>query len=396
MGILANPNILFITIWSLVLALYSLQCLTIYDVLKSEVIFLIFINIFVSVMLLLIRLAGYKSCKKNPARLGFELKLFLISNRYKIKRYVRYLLIIYVFIAILDILYSRGIPSIWALTGSVRSYVDFGIPTIHGIANSIVFFLSSLLTMLTILKVKNYKNILLVLIIYQVLILSRGTIIVMSVQILAVFLFLSRMRVLKSLGMIAYLFLLIVAFGILGDLRQGANPYYGLLSDDWEDVFQSLPSGFLWGYVYLTSGLNNLNFNMGLIEPSYMPVYTFAKLVPSVTYNFLGIEKVVDTFTFVNAGLNVSTIYSAFYSDFALPSFLLVMVIQLIASNKYNSARKGSVYGLLCYVIAYQAIFLSFFIDTFFYIPFLFQFVIIYFFRVTLRAKTTKNSLFSS
>lgn len=389
MGILANPNILFITIWSLVLTLYSANCLIVYDALKVETVLLILPNVLVSITLLLMRLGDNNKFKKNLERLNFELKLFLNSKRHKIKRFVKYLLIIFILISILDIFYSRGVPIIWALTGSSRSYVDFGIPTLHGIANSILFFLASLLTLLTILKVKDYKSILFALIIYQVLILSRGAIIVMTVQMIAILFFICRMGFLKNIGIIAFLLVFVVAFGMLGDLRQGENPYYGLLTDEWKDVFHSLPSGFLWAYTYATSGLNNLNFNIGLIEPSYTPVYTFSKLVPSVIYNFFDIEKVVDTFTFVNAGLNVSTIYSAFYSDFGILSFLLVMFIQLVASNKYNLARKGSVYSLLSYVIAYQAIFLSFFIDTFFYIPFLFQFVIVYFFKVALREKKT-------
>jgi oligosaccharide repeat unit polymerase len=343
----------------------------------------------VAIILLLMRVVHYYPNKKNSSTLNFELKQFLNSRQRKIKKYIKYLLLIYILIAILDVFYSRGVPIIWALTGSSRSYVDFGVPTLHGIANSIVFFLASLLTLLTILKVKNYKGILFALIVYQVLILSRGTIIVMTVQMLAVFLFISRMGFLKNIGIVVFLLVFVVAFGMLGDLRQGANPYYGLLTDEWKELFNSLPSGFLWAYIYVSSGLNNLNFNVGIIEPSYIPVYTFAKLVPSIIYNFFSIEKVVDTFTFVNAGLNVSTIYSAFYSDFGILSFLLVMVIQLVASNKYNLARKGNIYSLLSYVVAYQAIFLSFFIDTFFYIPFLFQFVIVYFFKVALRAKTT-------
>lgn len=212
----------------------------------------------------------------------------------------------------------------------------------------------------------------------------------MTAQMLAVWLFLSRMTFFRSIKFLVFFVVFIVGFGELGDLRQGANPYFGLVVDDWKDFFNSSPSGFLWFYVYLTSGLNNLNFNIELIEPSYTPLYTFAKLLPSVIYNFLGMEKVVDAFVFVNAGLNVSTIYSAFYSDFGLLSFLLVMIIQIIASYQYNLARKGNIYGLLSYVIAYQAILLSFFIDTFFYIPFLFQFVIIYFLKVSLRAKTFK------
>ena len=145
----------------------------------------------------------------------------------------------------------------------------------------------------------------------------------------------------------------------------------------------------MWVYVYLVSGFNNQLFNASLIEPTYLPVYTFAKMVPSVVYNLLGIEKAVDSFEFVNAGLNVSTIYSGFYSDFGLFAFVPVFIIQLMATVTYMRALGGSVYDLLAFSVCYQAIVFSPFIDTFFYLPFIAQFLIVLHFKKVIEHERT-------
>jgi oligosaccharide repeat unit polymerase len=381
---LANPNVLFVFIWTSVLFLYSLRILNVYDELNLLTIALIMTNVCISLILIVLFKARYRRHVLENC-----LRDFTTINRMKINRFIKVILAIYVFISILDICFSGGVPLYWALSGDSRQYIDFGIPTLHGIANSILFFSASLLFFLTKVnnKCKQVKFILWVLFLYQIVILSRGTIIVMVVQMLGIYLFFYKGSIKKILMMLLFFSGFIIGFGYLGDIRQGGNPYYGFLADEWKGFFDAMPSGSLWGYVYFTSGLNNLNFNMDIVEPVYFPVYTFAKLIPSVFYSLLGIDKAVDSYTFVEAGLNVSTIYSAFYSDFGYLAFGLVAVIQLIASYSYCRARRGSLYALLAYTIAFQAVFLSFFIDTFFYIPFLFQFFIIFLLKGYLREK---------
>lgn len=384
MGLLANPSWLFIFVWTLILYLYSMQPLNIYSDLHLTTVGLIFTNIVIATILLIAFRIKY--CR---VALLDNFKKFLNYNFYKIKKFASFSLSLYVCISILDIVFSKGLPLIWALTGDTRLYVDFGIPTLHGLANSILFFLSSFLLLLTLLKVKSYKTTLFFLFIYQILILSRGCLIVMTVQMLSIYFFLYKGSVKKSVFFIIFIILFVIGFGLLGDLRSGDNPYYKFLHQDWIIFFGALPSGFLWVYVYLTSGLNNLNFNMDLIEPVYLPVYTFAKLVPTILYSYFGIEKLVDNYIFVNESLNVSTIYSAFYSDWGFLAFIPISFIQCVASISFYFARKGNVYALLSYTVSFQAIALSFFIDTFFYIPFLFQFTIIYLLKVYLNVKKT-------
>lgn len=375
MNILSNPGVLFILIWGCILSLYSWQALSIYEPPKTEALFIVFVNVFLAIMLSIVFRAHKKRDFVELSRSYLQLHIKRIS------KFVNILLLIYIVILLLDVYYSRGIPIVWALTGDAKTYVDYGIPTIHGLSNSICFFLSSFLLAMTLLNVRKYWLVLFLLFAYQLSILSRGTIIVMVVQMLCVFLFFYRVSFIQKTLLGVFIFGFIVLFGILGDLRQGGNPYYGFLVPEWQSFFETMPSGFMWFYVYFTSGFNNFSYNTEIVEPLYLPIYTFAKLLPSVFYSIMGIEKAVDAYEFVNNGLNVSTIYSAFYTDFGVFSFLLVGIIQLIASIYYYKAKQGNFIAFLCYAVAFQAIFLSFFIDTFFYLPFLFQFLIIYFLK---------------
>ena len=98
------------------------------------------------------------------------------------------ILILYVIISILDILYSKGVPLVWALTGSSKNYTDFGVPTLHGIANSLVFVYFTLSFFLYIQGRKVNWTPMVFLVLYQVVILSRGVLVVVSIQILCLYL----------------------------------------------------------------------------------------------------------------------------------------------------------------------------------------------------------------
>jgi len=200
---------------------------------------------------------------------------------------------------------------------------------------------------------------------------------VMGVQSLCVVMLLSRSGILSMWKYAILAIFVIIGFGYFGDLRQTYNPFIPLVNDEWRSFFENIPSGFLWVYIYFTSGYNNLIFNVDLINPTYFPYYSLAKLVPSVVYNLLGVTKTLDGFEFVNENLNVSTIYASFYSDFGILAFFPVFFIQGLAVYFYKRAWRGDFFSLLKYSIVFQAIIFSPFIDTFFYLPFIVQFLFI-------------------
>lgn len=370
-----NPSALFIFIWGLLIWLFSLGVLDLNVAYSFEALAVICVNLLSAITLYFL----------FPGRAaGFNFKIAtqkILMRREKVTKFWVSLFYSYCIISFLDVIYSGGFPLIWKLTGDPRDYVDFGIPTLHGLANAIVFFLASFGIILIRLKFFRINWLVLLLFIWQVLIFSRGTIMVMIVQMTLVYLMISKRSIIRLFFVSISGFLVIVVFGLLGDLRQGANPYFGFVVSEWQAFFEMMPSGFLWFYVYFVSGFNNFLYNAALIDPSYFPIFTFAKLIPSVVYNFLGIDKAVDSFDFVNSGLNVSTIYSGFYSDFGFFAFLPVFFIQFLASYSFSRAQSGNVLHLLSFSICCQAIIFSPFIDTFFYLPFICQFLLILVFK---------------
>jgi hypothetical protein len=64
--------------------------------------------------------------------------------------YIKKLLIIYICISIIDIIYSGGIPILWNLMPVHKNYTFFGVLTLHGLGNRIVFFTAALMFLLAI------------------------------------------------------------------------------------------------------------------------------------------------------------------------------------------------------------------------------------------------------
>lgn len=379
MFLLVNPGAVFIIIWVGLVFLFSLNVLTINVPLNVEAVSIVIINCLLAASLCFVF--------KLKLKVDFtdRIKIKLKNNLNKVELNLKRLLIIYFIISFFDVVYSGGMPLYWRLIGDSREYIDFGIPTVHGLANSILFFMVTMYVLLSTLGLRKSKLILFLLLAWQLIIFSRGTVMVMVVQMLAIYLFFTKFNIKKLFQLFIFGIGVIIFFGMSGDVRQGSNPYYGFVSEGWISTFDILPSGFLWVYVYLVSGFNNFLFNIELIQPSYLPLFTFAKLVPTVIYSLIGVDKSVDSFEFVNAGLNVSTIYSGFYSDFGIFAFLPVFIIQLLAAIAYVKAKGGNILWLLAFPVCYQAIVFSPFIDTFFYLPFIFQFVLIFQFRRCLK-----------
>lgn len=168
MRILVNPNSVFIIIWVSLVALFSLGVLKINVPYSWGALFIVSVNVILALALFLITLI-----KRNVFDQA-ALRVFLGARRAVVDKYVRFLFFVYVLISVLDVIYSGGIPFIWKMVGDTKQYVDFGIPTLHGIANSIIYFLSALCVILYCLKVGSHRVILLTIFVWQFLIFSRG------------------------------------------------------------------------------------------------------------------------------------------------------------------------------------------------------------------------------
>ncbi|WP_114827026.1 O-antigen polymerase, partial [Vibrio cholerae] len=147
-----------------------------------------------------------------------------------------------------------------------------------------------------------------------------------------------------------------------------------LVYDEYKDFFDSIPTGFLWVYVYLTAGVSNLFYNLPALEPTYSFDYSFSNMLPTIVRDFFNISGRNDLFIFVDHNLNTSTIYAGFTSDFwILGGFVMVMFIQFLSCIAYRIANRGRPWGVFSYSVFFQILLFSIFYDMFFLLPTLFQ-----------------------
>lgn len=156
----------------------------------------------------------------------------------------------------------------------------------------------------------------------------------------------------------------------------GTNPYLGLIKYQYIAWFQYIPTEFLWVYAYSTTGLNNLLYNLDLIEPTGLPYYTFIKLVPTMIKNELSIGKEIDSFQLSHPGFTVSTAFSGSVSDFGIWGIFFIIPVLLISYIAYILALNGYISAWIIYSMLFQSIVLSPFVDTVLYGPFLAQIIL--------------------
>ncbi|KAA0987722.1 oligosaccharide repeat unit polymerase [Pseudomonas sp. ANT_J12] len=365
-----NPAFVYISMWSLVLLLYFFGLTT--NLVPPTVVGLMVILMnMVSIFLLYVLLKGRK--KNEP--LSSERTEYYVAV---VSRFFRLLLVVWLLGTVFEIYYSAGVPLYWRLAGINKLYTEFGVPSLHGVMNACYLQILSMATYLS-SKTRSKKLIFViaVLLLWPVLMLGRGILLSGLIQIVCVSLVLTKISYKKIATLVVVLLSVVVVFGYLGDMRQTSNPFSYLVSGTSAEVFDALPSGFLWFYVYLTAGLSNFFHNIDTVSPAWSVSYSMSNMLPSVVKASFGLDARNDLFTFVDRNLNTSTIYAGFVSDVgAFGGFLFVALIQLVCCCIYNASLKGKPWGIFAYSVAFQILVFSIFYDMFFLLPTLFQFFI--------------------
>lgn len=364
-----NPLFVYLTSWFSVLILYGLN-LTLNLVQWSFIgMLMIAINmIFFCVIYYL--LVGHR--KKN---------IVTIRHEYtdKIQIYAKIISIIWLLGTLFEMYFSGGFPLYWALAGIPKLYTEFGVPSFHGIMNALYLQLLTMLFYLYSCNIKNnkiYLALILLLFLWPVMMLGRGILVSAIIQMSCIYLMLNKIKLSHIIMMLVTCLTVVIVFGILGDMRQTVNPFAYLIRDN-HSFLHELPSGFLWFYVYLTAGLSNLFHNIDLINPSYIPQFSFSNMLPTVVRNMLEIDPRNDAFIFVDANLNTSTAYAGFVSDFgAIGGVVFFSLIHSILCYIYKTALHGKPWSIFAYAVVVQIIAFSIFYDMLLLLPTLFQFVV--------------------
>lgn len=367
-----TPSFVYFSVWMTVIWLQSLHIVNFYEPVNEE---FVLIQIIVCAILAASEMVIKEFYGRRPQTNELPVPQLLTLHMFN-----RKLLSLLIIMFIADSVWSGGFPLFWLAVGDGRTHGDFGIPTFHGAYHGILLFFvtsSFLLVRKNFHRKTNLAHIGMFLL-YAIIVFNRGIVIIFMIQAIFIYLIAGiRMRYSTFLRLGILSAVLVLIFGMLGDYRSGENVFSSAISDDWGDFFDIFPKSLMWFYVYATGGLNNLYYNLPSLSPTYFPFYTFAKLVPTVAYDWMEIAKAYDSFSLADGRLTVSTAFQGLVSDFGILGILGYLPILFIAQICYRKASLGSAFSVLYYGMFMQTVVMTPFIDTVFYLTFLLQLLLV-------------------
>lgn len=361
---LSNPLIMFTSVWCFVLFLTKLKWTTQILEMNNETLFLVFSN--------LLSMAVIYFCVSVVSPKCFSPSKNSLNEAACLDAFSKKTFLVWLVGVGINVVYSGGFPMLWLYAGSDKSYPDFGIPSVYGFVNAVYFFtLSARFIVFCIRKKKTDLLKVLSLLCWQILAISRASMVLALVQMLGIY-FVFNQTVVKKLFKLGLMLLLVIYFfGVIGDFRNGDSSERtvtfidSLVDDNAKPLFDKLPSGFVWFYIYLTSSLNNVIGVVVDLQPNYIPHRSVASLLPTVLRDQIydPLEPAVDL---VTEALNASTFYSGYLSDFGILGAIIGMMLwQFIAVHFYFKARSKQLWVVAAYSALFSPLVLSIFWDYF-------------------------------
>jgi oligosaccharide repeat unit polymerase len=285
-------------------------------------------------------------------------------------RKVETLLLVWVVVYVINIIGSGGIPLLWVLQGDSRTYADFGLPTLGGLANILrAVILTSCYLMyfhstLSAVKKRRYLWIGWALILSAFLLeTGRGNGIVLILHPIGLYFLLNSFRFFQLVKLTVISIILVLMSGVIQVIRNPEGLDKVMLyaeNSGFTDVgiFEAImvPSVMYIAVPIINTDLNVLSSDL----LSFRPYYSFQGLLPTVVRNAV-FEK-GDYGELVNDANNVSSFYIPFIRDFGpFGAFFVVSVIFFVVAYFYARARQGKLFFLLSYPPLFMSTVLSFF-----------------------------------
>ena len=373
-NIIFGPFTIFFIVWNVVLFLYAFHFSKLLYFSTTQAFlatYFIISSFFIGWMFAKLVLYNKTTAKNHIVRYLFIEKLI------KRKKIFFYLWCLFTFV---EIIYCRGVPVIWLVLGNGKTYFDFGIPTIHGLLNSLILTLSLVSYYLYIITSKK-KHLLIPVFtcLWALVVISRNLLIVNVIQLVILHFYFVKINYAKLTKSLILLLLLVLVFGIVGDFRTGKDDFFNLAAVS-SNYPTWLPSGFLWVYMYLVTPLNNLInvFNVIIPEWSFGLTNSTVLLIPSFLRTLIYGDLSYDsTYYLVTQAFNVSTAYIDPYRD--LGYFGIFMFSSVAGFFVTLLGAKTNFKAILFFCVLMQCNVLSVFYNHYMYLPIIFQLVIIYY-----------------
>lgn len=301
----------------------------------------------------------------------------------QIDRLLRRSFAIWILLTIVEIIVSGGLPILWLIRGSSKTYFDFGIPTVHGFLNSLL--LSIGVCQIALFAFDNKKKRLMVpgfIVVWSVIVVTRNMMMVLIIEGAITWGLLRGFSSRKILKAFAALVVLVLIFGYIGDFRSGAEAFRNLAQPT-DDYPAWLPSGVLWGYIYLTTPVGNVVNTVVFGNPVNNLLFpnTTSLLFPSVLRSIIygnGAADEAFSGNLVTDAFNVSTAYVGPFQDFGHLGLVLFSILLAVVALITWSRR--SLRGIAIYAVIGQCVVLSVFFNHLFYLPVITQVIWLFFF----------------
>jgi len=368
--IINHPTFVFIFTWLIVVLISSFKLLDIFALYLDEVYLIVITIIFFNLFGFLFSLVVFKNNFYNR---------YIFTKPY-IKNYKK-LLYFWIIVTIIEIIYSKGLPLQWLLVSNGRTYDEFGIGTVHGLANAIYLFIT-----FTVIfkdnKSTNDKVFLVFLLVWPILVVSRALLTIVILQGVFYYFSISEKKLSYFIyrGIIGFVFFMML-FGFLGNYRsEGFSVLSAFNIADEGQIFQAI---YLWFYVYLVSPIANFAMNLIYTEPSYtlFPHSSFSMLIPSVIRSALGFDSgfFLHTPMVIHNAFNVTTAFIYPYRDWGYFGFLVfTFLLGFIGHIVWGLSSNGRLLPLLAFYNS--CIVLTVFTNQFLQLMPVFYFMLLYLF----------------
>ncbi|CAN5398749.1 hypothetical protein BH10ACI4_BH10ACI4_12290 [soil metagenome] len=366
-----HPVILFAGVWIGVALLYSLHLSNLLFYNSTDILAVITYLITPFLFVTIIYLSFFYF-----SRFAFgQTDALQASNFELLRSRLRGWFIFWIVMSCIEIVVSGGIPILWLVQGNPKTYMDFGIPTVHGFMNSLLLSIALINAALYgVLKQKKYLLIPAFVIFWSVLAVTRNMMIVIVLEVSLLLLQLTRVRFTTFLKVLSGGIVLILVFGFIGDFRTGGEAFR-LLAQPTDNYPEWLPSGLLWGYIYLVTPLNNLVHTVQRTQPLYNPLFpnTLSSLLPTVVRGIVfGADSTsLGTGDLVTEAFNVSTAYAGPFQDFGRAG--IVLFSSMIGAVSMIFWKRTSLRDLLIYTVLAQCLILTVFYNHFLLLPIITQ-----------------------
>lgn len=370
-----NPVTVFVGSWLAITLLYQLRLSKLQQPLSDDTYGILLL---VAVSFALAFFVGYFFNIKDK---GVSTRFRESRNAIDEKR-VTWLFYIWATLSAMEVAYSGGVPLLWLMLGSSKSYFDFGIPSLHGFLNALGLVLLTLSFYLVLTNrekgITRMKAVVFFLLAFYAALVTRQILISAAIQMVIILVLVKKdaipWRIVLPVAVGS-----VIVFGLVGNFRTGYDSFFR--ASMIEKPAGEWASGFYWLYMYTTMTLANVDKMMLMNMDPVGIQHVFQGFLPTVLEKAL-LPATAAPSILVSQNFTVSGFFASSYIGLGSVGVAFMSgAYGVIGALSYkNMQRDRTARNLILYAVILQIISLSFFVNMLLYMPNVFQLVIVFWF----------------